>query len=426
MKNKVIERLDILFVVLLFIFIISSSIRMIYANYNLKDYGLHLSIYGIIFLIIYVISKIKNFKFTKLELIIIIMIILSCLSLINAIDIKTALFGKVNRQEGLFVWLTYYLIALNCMNIKNKKYLKIIVYLISLYDLLNIGYGLFQVKLFKTNLFKVKSSWYYARGFLGNSMFFGTLMSIFYGLILGLFLKGKYNYKKIILYVLLLIASLGIILSGAISALVAIGVIYLVILIQIIILMIKKEKNILLNLVLLIVSFLSFGFVYKCYSLYDNHLNSDVLEFKSETKSVSEGKINDDFGTGRVYIWKNTIEKIKVAPITGYGIDNFRLAFNSKLFDSHGLIVDKAHNDYLQKALCEGIISGVLFIIFLLIIFFKLVFKNLSSVYYGLFLAFTSYSIQAFFNISVTRVAPIYFIIIGLLIGRIYENDKIY
>lgn len=422
MKNKVIEKLDILFIILLFILMITSCFRITYTNFNLKDYGFYLSIYGIIFLIIYIISKIKNFKFSKLEIILIIMIILSCLSLINAIDLDTTLYGKMNRREGLFVWLTYYLIALNCINIKNKKYLKIIIYFICLYSFINIFYGLFQVGLLKTNLFIVKNSWYCARGLLGNSMFFGTLMNIFYGIILGLFLKCKLSYKKIVLYILLFIASLGIVLSGAMSAIFALGSIYLICLIQIIISIFKKEKNSILCLIFLIVSIISFGLVYKCYSLYDSHLTKDLVEFKGETNSLSQGKIDDSFGTGRFYIWRKTIEKIKDAPITGYGIDNFRLVFNSKLLDSHNLIVDKAHNDYLQKSLCEGIISGVVFVIFLLIIFFKLFFKKLSPIYYGLFLAFTSYSIQAFFNISVTRVAPIYFIIIGLLIGKIYEK----
>ena len=424
MKNKIIEIINIIFIILLFIFIITSSIRMTYTNFKLVDYSFYLSIYGGIFLIIYIISKIKNFKFTKLEIIIIIMMILSCLSLINAIDINTAIFGKMNRKEGLLIWLTYYLIALNCMNIKNKKYIKIIIYFICLYSLINIFYGLFQVGLLKTDSFKIKNSWHYARGFLGNSMFFGTLMNIFYGIIFGLFMKCEFNYKKIILYILLFIASLGIILSGAMSAIVGVLITYLIVLIQIIISIIKHEKSSILSFVFLIVSITSLLIVYKCYSLYDNHLVKDVSEFQDESKSLSKGKVDDNFGTGRFYIWRKTIEKIKTAPITGYGIDNFRLAFDSKLLDSHNLIVDKAHNDYLQKSLCEGIISGIIFVIFLLIIFFKLIFKKLSPIYYGLFLAFTSYSIQAFFNISVTRVAPIYFIVIGLLIGKIYQKGN--
>ena len=33
----------------------------------------------------------------------------------------------------------------------------------------------------------------------------------------------------------------------------------------------------------------------------------NLLEFKNETTSISQGEIKEDFGTGRIYIWKNTI-----------------------------------------------------------------------------------------------------------------------
>ena len=423
MKKKFIEILDVIFIALLLTFIIFSSIMVTYLKLDISDYSIYLSIFGGIFLIIYIISKINNFKFKKLEIIIIIMMILSCLSLISAINIGDAIFGKINRNEGLLVWITYYLIALNAINIKREKNIKIVIGFICLYSFINILYGLFQVGILNTELFEIKRKWYYARGFLGNSMYMGTLMSIFYGLVLGFFLKCEFNLKKILLCVLLLIASIGVVLSGAMSSFASVIIIYLIALIQIIVLICKREKNSILHLAMLIVGVILFVFAYKGYTLYDSHLSSDLLAFKNETISVSSGKIEDSFGTGRIHIWKETINKIKEAPITGFGIDNFRNAFDSKLLGPTNRIVDKAHNDYLQKALCEGIISGLVFVIFLLIIFFKLVSKKLSPVYYGLFMAFTSYSVQAFFNISVTRVAPIYFIIIGLLIGGIYEKD---
>ena len=167
---------------------------------------------------------------------------------------------------------------------------------------------------------------------------------------------------------------------------------------------------------------LSFVLVFLSYTNFYPSIKNDILTLFGQTKNVIvESKVDDSYGSGRIFIWKNTIEKIKEAPITGYGIDNFAHAFNNNLFLDKRL-VDKAHNDYLQKALCEGIISGLVFVVFLLIIFFKRVFKNLSPIYYGLLLAFTGYSIQAFFNVSFINVAPIYFIIIGLLVGDLDEK----
>ena len=39
-------------------------------------------------------------------------------------------------------------------------------------------------------------------------------------------------------------------------------------------------------------------------------------------------------------------------------------------------------------------------------------------------MAFTCYSVTAFFNISVIRVAPVYFVVIGLLLGKVSEKSK--
>ena len=423
--KKVLEFINIIFIILLFILIINSSFRITYnMNYNLNDYSKYFSIFGIIELILYIVSKIKNFKFNKLEIIVIILMILSCLSIFTSINIEDCLFGKINRREGLFVILTYYLLILNCMNIRNKKYIIVIIILISLFSLINIIYGLFQVGIINSNL-DIKNKWYYARGLLGNSMYFGTLMSIFYGLILGLFIKVNNINKKIILFVLLLIASLGIIMSGAMSSIISVIIIYLVILIESIVLVIKRNNYGKYLLKILIISIILFISIFKLYSINNNNLKNDLLEVKNQTNSISKGNVSDNFGTGRVYIWKNTINKIIEHKGIGVGVDNFRNAFDSKLLDPiSGYIVDKAHNDYLQKMLCEGVIAGLLFIIFLLFIFFKLLLKNINSIYYGLFLSFTMYSVQAFFNISVTRVAPIYFIIIGLLVGCIYERSN--
>ena len=75
----------------------------------------------------------------------------------------------------------------------------------------------------------------------------------------------------------------------------------------------------------------------------------------------------------------------------------------------------------------EGIFKCITYIIFLVWIFFKGIYVIIKSnkvepLLIGLFLSFVGYSIQAFFNISVTRVAPIFFIICGLLLGQLEKN----
>lgn len=422
MKNKIIEFSSFILIVLLILVMTISSIKITYRTFSLKTYSFCLIIFGIVGIIIYIISKIKNFKFKKYEIFIFILMILTSLSLITSIDINVSLYGKANRYEGYFAIMTYYILILNGMNIKNKKYLIVIVTMIAMYSIINIFYGLFQTGLLNTFLFNIKNKWYFARGFVGNSMFYSTIMAIFYPLVLGMFIKMEINIKKLLCLFILAFATIGIIISGAMSAFVAICFIFIIIFIDSIIAIIKKNKDGVYYLIYFFVSIIIFAYAFIMLSIKIPNLKMDLSETVSEASSIQEGVIKDNFGTGRVYIWKNTINKIIEYKGVGVGIDNFYNAFNGRLIDTKSrLPVDKAHNDYLQKILCEGLLSGIVFIIFLLSIFFKLIFKKIPPIYYGLFLSFTSYSIQAFFNISVTRVAPIYFVIIGLLISKYYE-----
>ena len=54
-------------------------------------------------------------------------------------------------------------------------------------------------------------------------MFYGTLMSICYPLVLGIFFKTNSIKNKIISYFLVLIFSLGVVISGAMSCYVSIN-----------------------------------------------------------------------------------------------------------------------------------------------------------------------------------------------------------
>lgn len=425
MKKNTIEFLSFIYIAVFLTIMLNLVINSIFGNISLKNYSMYIYVSGGIGLLLYFASKIKNFKFNKYEIIVFIMIILSCLSLLTAVDINIAIFGRILRYEGLLVWLSYYIFILIAMNIKNKNYLYIILFLVSMHMLTNIYYGLYQVHVFSNpSLFPVYTSEEYATGFLGNSNFFASLSTIFYGLILGLFIKCEIGWKKYLLAIILLLANLGVIMCGAMSAFVTVVVINFVCFIQMIVLIIKKKKESFIYCSSLIIGILSFVLVFFVYTINYPSVRNDVVTLFGQAKNaVVDGKIEDNYGTGRIYIWENTIEKIKQAPITGYGIDNFVEAFDGKLF--LGLeLVDKAHNDYLQKTLCEGIISGLVFVTFLLVVFFKGIFKDLLPIYYGLLLAFTCYSIQAFFNISFINVAPIYYIIIGLLIG-IFEEKKV-
>jgi len=412
-KTSIINLEEISFIIILIalLALLFGPIFITYDVFNLKILSYILLVFGALSFITYFINKFKNRKFSKFEIIIYIMFILSLLSLLGSNNIQTSIFGFTSRYEGLLMLYTYYSLALLASTIKKEYMIKTIIYMIIAIGLFNVLYGILQVN----KLFEVKDMWKYARGFLGNSMSFGLLMIICYFLSLGIFINNVIK-NKIINILLIAIFIIGVVISGSMAAIlsfIVITIIYIIIKFRN---KINKKNAIIFGFIILIF-ILIFG-----YFAYKNKIfNRDINNFIHEIYLiVFKGKIDGSFGTGRIHIWKNIIKAFIKHPLFGVGIDNIPYAFNPPLIDvvSH-LAVDKAHNDFLQVLVCEGIFSFITYIVLLIKVFINN-FKNDDSYKKMLLLPFTAYLLCIFFGISVIRVAPLFWIIIGLLI----KEDK--
>ena len=92
-----------------------------------------------------------------------------------------------------------------------------------------------------------------------------------------------------------------------------------------------------------------------------------------------------------------------------------------KIFNKKS-IVDKAHNEYLQIAVTIGIPALLTYLTLIGIILFKSVrLSKSASFLIPLNIALISYLIQAFFNISVVSVAPLYWALLGVICSYINE-----
>ena len=131
----------------------------------------------------------------------------------------------------------------------------------------------------------------------------------------------------------------------------------------------------------------------------------------------------------RGYIWSRTTPLLGNTLFTGYGPDTFALFFPQhdvigkiKYFNSPAILVDKAHNFYLQIWTNTGFISLlaliILFLIYLsrnIFYFFNINFSNFYSQIGIAFLGATlAYFTAALFNDSVISVAPVFWTILGL------------
>jgi len=140
-------------------------------------------------------------------------------------------------------------------------------------------------------------------------------------------------------------------------------------------------------------------------------------------------KGKEKMGSARGYIWSRSIPLLKDTLLLGRGPDTFAIYFPQNdyvgkliAYNTSGMIVDKAHNLYLQTALQTGVLSLValltVFVIYIansLKIYSK---SNFNSFYektgLGIFLGITGYLSAGFFNDSVVSVAPIFWILLGI------------
>ena len=134
--------------------------------------------------------------------------------------------------------------------------------------------------------------------------------------------------------------------------------------------------------------------------------------------------MKDEYGgSGRLKIWEITGLVIQDHPFLGTGPENLKSVIHAEhkkeineYYRVKKTSIDKAHNEYLHIAAVTGIPSLIIYITILSLIFIQnskyILQSNVKTL---LLLTSMAYLIQAFFNISVIAVAPIFWIILGLL-----------
>lgn len=377
--------------------------------------------------------KDRKRKLDKFDYLFFILVIIGIISVIFSIHKPTAIFGKPHRREGFLSVLTYYLLFINWKNYGTKKDIKRYIKIFSIIAIVNSIYGLLQIY----SHFKFIHSGHYlsASGFCGHPNFFGSLIVTILSIITANFLiENKKNIKKIFIIILLFIALINAQSTGPFMT-------YIITLIFIIVyLCIKKKivlKNIFILLAILIPIYISIYSLNKYVYKYDR---CELCDVKNNIENNNISTSVEKIANGRIKIWKNTIEVIKKYPITGVGFDNLVLAYpNPKMDNSVSfviedgvvkripskkyIVIDNAHNVYLHTFASTGIF-GILTYLILLLFTFITGLKSEDKGVMILLCGFVAYSIQAFANISVITVAPIYYIMIGLILSDIKTKSK--
>ena len=363
------------------------------------------------------------------------LIVIGTLSCIFSIDKMISIFGKSFRHEGFLSILSYYLLFINWKQNGNNEDIKKFFKLLVIIAVINSVYALFQMYTnFGFILTYLDNGRKMASGMCGNPNFFGSLIVTVISIITCNFLidKEKLNYKKILLLILLFVSLINSESTGPILT----YIIFLILLI--IFIYIKKYrviKKILILITILIVSYLTLIIMNNTFIVNEEGIKVN----KNETSISSITETMDSGGNGRLKIWENTLDIIKDNPIIGVGFDNFVLAYpnprvenklNLNLTDNSSknqveyyYVVDNAHNVYLHTIVSTGLLGLIPYLLLCLFAFIKGLKCN-SELGILLLSGFVAYSIQAFANISVIQVAPIYYIIIGLILSIKEEPNK--
>lgn len=415
-----IKRIDIEKVILISIMILLIGVPVItYYSYtcycfNLWNFPLinrvNILWWGVPFLIVlYILDLIINKKkITLIDILVYLLIILGILSTVFAVDTNTSIYGEYARNEGLLSLLSYYFILLNLKNLSNENYKSILLKTLLFLGIGHIIYGLLQVytDLSIINHYKLA---YMASGLCGNPNFFGSYMVIVSSFTFSMYmLERKKRYL-----VLLVIFFMGLCLSSSTGPFIS----FLLVMVFFVIYYRKKIKWLdLLKIMVLLVStyFLvdySVNYVHK--NIFGNRIDVNY-NITSELQNLDVTNL----GNGRMKLWKESLPLVKKYWVIGAGLDNFKKVYYSNSSTHY----DKAHNVYLQIAITNGLFALILYMILIMFIFFKGL-KIKDKVYIAILMAFIGYSIQAFANISVIEVAPTFFAISGLLLGKIKQES---
>ena len=362
--------------------------------YNLPKIWI-LAIGGITLLILLLVNY-KKLKLDNKDYVILAFAVLVFISTMLSSKVKISIIGETNRYEGMIAFYTYILIyfcAKKFLKYKNNKTLLNILH--AIYIVISIlGILQYYIKLPTNALIPIFIIIYITKN---NKISFCTSLLVFFNLIACQARSGWIAFA--IFSVLMLI--------------------YLIK---------NKNKEYAKRALILLVCFITiFGVIYLPQS---SKVRIKIEQVKNDVTVVKTSGIDDKLGSNRIQIWKVVIELIEKHPIFGVGTDNLKNGVGENLTETSidfiqraKGIMDKAHNEYLHIAVTIGIPALILYLTFIALVILpniKKIFKKESI--FIILSVIISYLAQAFFNISTIGIAPLFWVALGILDNKNFEN----
>lgn len=198
-------------------------------------------------------------------------------------------------------------------------------------------------------------------------------------------------------------------------------------------------RNALLNgkghrLVLIAITFIFIVSLFNIYSPAHGKRSSasSLNPARGEVIQKAVNSLDIDKGSGvatRLYVWDKTVGLIMERPWFGYGLETFMLVFkkyNQEYTDifHDRVIIDRAHNNYLDVAFAMGLpgLAAYLALLLSFLVYVWRLFKSLQDSSHrmlalGILAGFCGYLINDIFIFSVVSVSPTFWSLMGLTLA---------
>lgn len=435
MVDKIVKKLNFSLIIFLIIMMPTCFFLTNYLNVNLYFYMiLHLIIPLELLIYIYNIIN-KNIRINKYDVLVYILSVLGIIVTIVAVDPQTSFWGAYLRNEGLLAIVTYYLLFLNVKSFNKEEIINVLDSLFIM-GTVQFVYCILQVFVRGKYIIGFKAGLsYMASGFIGNPNMLGSFCVVV--LLLSLSMHFIFNQKRYLIFSLVFYINL--ILAQSTGPFFAFVISFFVMMFVLVRKKFTNWKKFFLMILVFVLSFIMVSFTVERYctnvfkdkiqpgSMIKDDIISTFSLLSLEDSDENKGGLNNIittedvfsyYGSGRLDIWRNSIKIIPKYWLFGAGIDNFGYVYPTHLYGGY---VDKAHNEYLQILITEGIFALFTYLILLFNLFVDGI-KSKDPLAWALLLGVIGYALQAFMNISVTTVAPFYFIVCGLLVSMVQSK----
>ncbi len=149
--------------------------------------------------------------------------------------------------------------------------------------------------------------------------------------------------------------------------------------------------------------------------------------------ALLHGSLSQSSGSGRGGIWKYSFLMGLERPVLGHGQGCYKLAmddFSARVgytyYTSRNASLDAAHNEFLQLFCTGGILGLLSYAGALASLIARSIKRRFSGKYTVCLLsAVVGYLVQSFFTFSIVEVAPVFFMLCGILLHNVRDAGKV-